>query len=778
MRRDDALRSIDGVVKTAKRGVLEHLSEMKRTGQLTGVYLDDAKRNVLEFLTLWLKDPHIARLSPNLQRGLTQAIEDAAKGDDGYRRWEQIVNAFARRVMFGTGGIRALMAFDRKSIETLKKEGVDAPILKGENTINNLVLMRAAYGIARWFFEQSGRNMEPAPKAVVGCDSRIQGPGFAKAIAEVLLQEGMEVYLFDEPVPYPEVTFAVPRLKADVGIFISASHNDYRYNGFKLSGPNGAQIPLEQRDEIVKHIERASFSEIQLVPLEKLQESKDQAIGRLHFLGGRRRLARKGIRYFGRDLIAIHDDYISHVRNFFMSNELLDEGGAAADMKIVFAAFNGAGRTTVPNILDALGFRHVYSIRNLFSINGLFPAFKSTPGEEQQPDPGDPRAACIALDWLSKEGKNKRKDYIPWNEADLLIGTDPDADRCGVVVHPPKELAKLITDDHYPRYTRQHMLIPADDMWALVVWYRLAMQKGRLDPRDKFIALSHTTSDVLTFLARKHGLGVLKTWVGFSWLSTAVRRAWAGTVPMSISEGCSEAGQEMRDLVFFDTTDMNPERRVNLAAMEQSNGFSILGGPPLGNHAMGEGGHVLDKDGTLAALLIAEIACYAKQQGTDILSLLARHIYADESVGLFTNYYEPDPLDGEYPGLAGDTKKRGILDKAEALCGSVAQSGLSLGSRKATSSQKYWTGKYDSLNGTGFPDEGFRFYFGDKINHLTIRPSGTTNSLRFHVQLYGGVLTTPGEAWRKRLELEREAKDIVDEAREIVGAPRAEGAVY
>jgi phosphomannomutase len=160
------------------------------------------------------------------------------------------------------------------------------------------------------------------------------------------------------------------------------------------------------------------------------------------------------------------------------------------------------------------------------------------------------------------------------------------------------------------------------------------------------------------------------------------------------------------------------------------------------------------------------------------MSLLAKHIYADDQVGLFVNYYEPDPLDGEYPGLKGSTKKRRILDQADALYKSVAKGDVAIGGRAVTSAQKYWTGKYDSANGPGFPDEGLRFYFGRETDHLTIRPSGTTNSLRFHVQIYGGVVKQEAEAWRRRLALEAEARAIVDHVRAIIGAPRQEGARY
>ncbi len=752
----------------AEQGISLYLADLEKSGRLTGEYLANAQKNVPMFLKQWLTSPDLARLSPNMQQGLVDAVEK--------EQWNELVNAFARKAKFGTGGIRALMAFDRDSIIAMKEQGIDAPFIKGENTINNIVLIRAAYGIGRWFTEH-GRDDGGVPRAVVGCDSRIQGMSFARTIAEVLLAEGLEVYLFDEPVPYPEVTFTLPTVKADVGIFISASHNDYRYNGFKMSGPNGAQISLDQRDEIAERIGSASFEDIKLVPLAELQASGSETLKRLHFLGGTEKRTDGEVDYFGCDLMEIHDKYATQMSGFVKRKELIGENSEANDLKVVFAAYNGAGRTTVPGLLGDLGFNKFFSISSLFNINGLFPAFKSDPGEEQQPDPGDPRAAAIALAELRKD-RDKTAGYIDWKDADLLIGTDPDADRCGVIAHPPELLAKYITDDHYPRYSKEHVLIPADDMWALIIWYRLMMGEGQSDTDKKYIALSHTTSDSITFLAKKFGLGVLKTWVGFAWLSTGVRATWAGNLPLGICEGHVSEGDEKCNLTYYDTTAMDINRTINVATLEQSNGFSILGGPPPDARSMGAGGHVMDKDGTLAGLLTAEIACYAKQQNTTVLSLLAKHIYADEEIGVFANYYEPDPLDGEYPGLEGDTKKRGILDKAEELYQSADKGDLVIGGRTVTSAKKYWTAKYDSVNGPGFPDEGLRFYFGNLVNHVTIRPSGTTNSLRFHVQLHGGAEADEDTAWRRRLELEAEAKGIIDHIREILGAPRAAGAKY
>ena len=225
---------------------------------------------------------------------------------------------------------------------------------------------------------------------------------------------------------------------------------------------------------------------------------------------------------------------------------------------------------------------------------------------------------------------------------------------------------------------------------------------------------------------------------------------------------------------------------INIAALEQSNGFTLLGDVPPDERSLGRGGHVRDKDGTFAAVLVAELAQYAKERGENLIDLMDEKIYSDPDIGLYVTHYEPDPLDGEYEGLAGYTKKREILRKAEALFDTVRQTGqsnqngrsgqpvkpnkLSLGGLPVMGATVYPTGKYDAINYPGFPDEGYRFYFdADRKSHLTIRPSGTSNALRFHVQLCGGN-PGRGDIIDKKASLRATAIQAVEEIRVHIGA--------
>lgn len=754
------------LLSEAERGVREYLDEQLQAGRIARNYYEQALANVIPNLRAWLLDPHIDRISPNLKRGVAEAIRQ--------KRWDRIVNAYAREVKFGTGGIREKMGFDRDEVLRIKEEGIGAPVLKGPNTINDIVLLLKSVGVAR-YARQHGLE-----RIIIGFDSRVRGGDFARLIARLFLANDCTVCLFDEACTYPHVTYALPTLRGDVGIFISASHNDFRYNGYKLSCGNGSQFDPQQRNDIYEnYIRPARPADIRLIDLAEAPP------GRLWFLGGEptseqfrdgpfagcpRGAPLPGVDYAGAAdrIVDLHTMHIEHCKQFVLRRDMI--ASMSEPLRIAYSAFNGSGRKAVPRLLSEIGFSHVERIARLDPLDGMFPAFRSDPGFEQQPDPGDPRAADIAVRCYIEE-----KGSQAWDRIDVLIGTDPDADRCGVVVKvPPAQREIYGGKDYY--------LLPADDAWTLLLWYRLNWeleQFGQIrDAHRKFIALSHTTTEALVSLARRHGLGVVRTWVGFAQLAAAVRMVWESATGRGAplpepTEGRLAAGDARCHPTLHSIIDMNTgQRDTNIGAFEQSNGFSILGGPPPDEFSLGRGGHVRDKDGTLAALLMAEVAAWAKTHGMSLIELLDEKIYLDPAIGLFVTYYEPDPLDGEYPGLAGDTHKRNLLVACERFAADFRDMGLHFAGRKVTGSVIYRTGKYDAVNWEGFPDEGVRFYFdGDTRNMLTIRPSGTSNALRFHVQLYGGVPSREELVPRKG-ELMRTARAIVDELRERIGAPR------
>ncbi|MCK5740477.1 hypothetical protein KAH55_14910, partial [bacterium] len=243
-----------------------------------------------------------------------------------------------------------------------------------------------------------------------------------------------------------------------------------------------------------------------------------------------------------------------------------------------------------------------------------------------------------------------------------------------------------------------------------------------------------------------------------------------------IHEGKKDPSDELCDPFIQEVWEMhNGQRRYNLGSMEQSSGFSKLGFPPKDKFSLGVKGHVRDKDGTFAAVLVAEIADWAKKEGTTLFELIDKYVYLDPQVGLFVNYYEPDPLDGEYPGIEGDRMKKAFLRRALGMYQFAKAGNFEIAGVPVKDAVIYRTGKYDHLyiptDDFKFPDEGVRFYFDDeKLNHLTIRPSGTTNSLRFHIQLHD--YPTEANLIDMKKELRAKAREMADWLRETLQAPR------
>jgi len=260
-----------------------------------------------------------------------------------------------------------------------------------------------------------------------------------------------------------------------------------------------------------------------------------------------------------------------------------------------------------------------------------------------------------------------------------------------------------------------------------------------------------------------------------------VRETWDNKIQddkyENLYEGRLNPQDELCNMFIQETNSMNNGKRIyNLGALEQSNGFSILGYPPKDEFSLGEKGHVRDKDGTFAAILIAEIAEWAKKNNTSLFELIDEKVYLDPEVGLFVNHYEPDPLDGEYPGIQGDRTKKAILRRALGYYQLALAGGLEIAGHPVKSAVIYRTGKYDILYPRTydfiFPDEGIRFYFDDeRLSHLTIRPSGTTNSLRFHIQLHSDV--NRDNLVEKKQELHKRALQITDQIRVMLDAPRS-----
>ncbi len=721
-------------IKIAAKGISNYLNSQLKSKAISQELYDKATKNVINNIIKWINDKNIEDLSPNLKIGVYNAILQ--------ERWGDLVEAFIDDIKFGTAGIRGravLRAYDnpdlRDELQMLIINGLDAPVLKGPNTINNIVLLLKSAGIAKY------ANANGLTTIVVGHDSRILGTELAEMVSKLFLAYGLKVYFFDSAVPYPELMFSVVDLGASLGVYISASHNDKRYNGYKVCR-YGAQINVLERNKMyTDYISKVITQDI------KLKELDDASTNELIILGESTR--HEGIDYydsrFSRELIDMHTRYIEQCKKFIVDTQLLNVWAGAID--ISYSAFHGTGGELLPRLLKELGFYKTSVTEHMNLPDGTFPSFKV----DESPDPGDPEMMEIAVKKFVEE--HNIEEFI---NCDIFIGTDPDSDRFGSVV-------KIKGDKD-----TNHVFLTADEAWSALLWYRLYKRAenggGSIpDSNKQFIAFSHVTTDVLELLAKKYGLGYVKTWVGFPMMAGAIQKVWDG-IPIS-RESCPD--------IVYDSYEMNSKRKINVFTCEQSNGFSIFGDKPKTMNTFGDMGHVKDKDGIFASAMFAELVAYAKSTNRSIIDILEQEIYTDGSIGAFVNYYETSPKSGQFEGIEGISKKINILKKAVEIT-----DGLNHGNKKfvfgglsAIRGEEYCTGKYDkSYDWPGFPDEGVRIFFsGDDYNYITIRPSGTSQSLRFYLQLRDKSVNK-SDVKEKRKELYKKAVSVMRDIKQHVGA--------
>ncbi|MDD4203159.1 MAG: hypothetical protein PHQ52_06810 [Candidatus Omnitrophica bacterium] len=702
------------MLSKAKECIEKYLKTQLDSKQITQEIFDKANAVCYTNLKTWATDPSIHKISPNTSKGIESAVNRAINTGN----WKNVIEAFRQDISFGTAGIRGKCVLCKNDFDMFFEQGISAPILKGPNTINDIVLLLKTAGVINVAKKRSWT------KIAIGYDSRVNGKQFAQLIAQSFIgncdhNNIFKVFLFDEASPFPELSFAVTtkQVRADIGILVSASHNPCDYNGYKITDNTGKQLTGDLRNEIVDAIEKVSFSDITIKPLEKAIQ------GQVVWLGGKTPI--EGKDYKGVDVsvpdnfIDMHTLYIEQLKKFIIDKKMSET--FFPKLRIGFSAFNGAGNKAVPRILKELGFLEVKVVSELQKLDGRFPAF----GWGEQPDPGDPISADIAVKEFIKEYGQQSFD-----ELDMLIGTDPDADRLGVIIKVPSSQQK---------YFGKYKLLSANDAWTLLIWYRLYAEKKLNNERienveKKYITFSHVTTDALEKVASFFGVSSLgemmdsknkaagdylngkRSWVGFSYIGAFANK--------------------MREQGF-----------MNIAGAEESNGFSILGGPVKKGEILGEKGHVNDKDGTFAAVLLAEAAAYARSKNSFVFEILD-DIY--KQIGFYATANKPMPRIGSFEGADGITKKINLLKIAQQWKEKANNSDLKIANKKVIGAVEFKTGRYDKFHYEGFPDEGIRFFFEDTTlsksddfkksnNFITIRPSGTSQTIRFYTQLEENV---------------------------------------
>lgn len=450
--------------------------------------------------------------------GLNVELRDQlVKLSDSQKVLEDI---FYKHLEFGTGGMRG-------------------EIGPGTNRMNIYTIRRAAEGLAR-FVERQGE-IAKQRGIVIAYDSRHKSPEFALEVAKTAGKYGIKVYLFEELRPTPVLSFAVRYLNALSGVVITASHNPPEYNGFKVYGEDGGQIPPESADKIIGYV-----NEVENELLVEVIEEKDM-------------LEEGLLTYIGKQ---IDHAYTAALENIQQNKQLVQS--VSNDLKIVFSPLHGTANLPVREGLKAFGFENVTVVSEQELPDPNFSTVES-------PNPEEHAAFELAIKYGQKV------------DADILLATDPDADRLGVAVKNQ--------DDEY-------VVLTGNQMGALMLEYLLSQKKeqGKL-PVNGVVVKTIVTSEIGRDIAKAYGIETLDTLTGFKFI-----------------------GEKIHE---FEQTGSHEF----LFGYEESYGYLI-------------GDFVRDKDAVQSAVFAAEVAAYYKAKGKTLyeglLEIFVKYGYYQEGLRSIT----------------------------------------------------------------------------------------------------------------------------------------------
>ncbi|MFT5641674.1 MAG: phosphoglucomutase [Cyclobacteriaceae bacterium] len=392
----------------------------------------------------------------------------------------------------------------------------------GSNRINKYTIGSATQGLANYLNKEfSGEQISVA----IAHDSRNNSRFFAEVTAGVFSANNIKVYLFDALRPTPELSFAIRELGCKSGVVLTASHNPKEYNGYKAYWDDGAQIVSPHDKNVIDEVNNiSSIDEV----LFETNESLIQPIGK-----------------------EIDDKYLSMIKDLSLSPEIIKKHH---DLSIVFSSIHGTGITLVPPVLEKFGFTNVSIVEEQAEPNGDFPTVV-------YPNPEEAEALSLAL---------KKAEEV---NADLVMATDPDADRVGIAVKNDKN---------------EFQLLNGNQTGTLLLYYLLAKWKdnGKLDG-NQYIVKTIVTTDLIERIAEKYEVTHYNTLTGFKYIAEVIR-------------------------------DLEGKAKF-IGGGEESYGYLI-------------GDAVRDKDAIASCAMIAEMAAWAKDQGKTVYELL-REIHLE--LGLY-----------------------------------------------------------------------------------------------------------------------------------------------
>ena len=505
--------------------------------------------------------------------------------------------------------------------------GLRGVIGAGTNRMNKYTVGKATQGLANYILEQGTQDKGVA----ISYDSRRMSKEFSLLTALILNANGIKTYLFENLRPVPELSFTVRKLKCTAGVMITASHNPPKYNGYKVYWDDGAQI-VEPRDkEIIAKVRAVeSFSEIKEI-------SKEEAIekGLFNVIG-----------------TEMDDEYISVLKSKILNPEIVKEQGKK--LKVVYTPLHGTGNTIAGRLFKEIGMENVYVVPEQKDPDGEFPTVS-------YPNPEDKAAFKLALELAKKE------------DADVVLATDPDADRLGI-------FAKDAKTGEYMEYTGNMSAL-------LIAEYRIEQMKEKgILPEDGMFITTIVSSDLAKAIAKYYNLECIEVLTGFK-----------------------NIGRIMRQ-----------EEEKN--GMKYVFGFEESYGCLIGDYAR-------DKDGIAAVMALCEAACYYASKGKTLWDAM-------EDIYKKYGYYKEAQVSIVMEGAEGAEKiKEMMTNMRNTPVEKIGEyKVLTFKDVEKDYVKDMVTGEESKI---GLPKSNVLYYALEDNNWCCVRPSGTEPKIKLYMGVKG-----------------------------------------
>lgn len=504
--------------------------------------------------------------------------------------------------------------------------GLRGIIGAGTNRMNIYTVGKATQGLANYIKKNNGEERGVA----IAFDSRHMSKEFSEEAALILNANGIKTYLFDSLRPVPELSFAVRELNCIAGIMITASHNPPKYNGYKVYWEDGAQIvPPVDKDIIneVKAIE--DYKEIKKISKAEGERKKLYTV-------------------IGKE---IDEKYMEALEKLVLNPEIIKK---QKDLKIVYTPLHGTGNIPVKTILNKLGFEKVYIVKEEEKPNGDFPTV-------DYPNPEDPKAFKLALK-LAKE-----------KDADIVLATDPDADRLGVYAKDSK--------------TGEYKSFTGNMSGLLIAEYELSQKRERNNiPQNGILIKTIVSSNLADAISKKYNIQLKEVLTGFKYIGEQIK--------------------------IFEKTNEN----TYLFGFEESYGCLI-------------GTHARDKDGIAAVMALCEAAAYYKEKG---FTLWDQMINIYEEYG----YYKEDLLSMTLEGVEGASKIKEMMENLRNNIPTRIGE-YKVEKFRDYKTEKIINMETKEEEKTGLPESNVLYFDLENDFWVCVRPSGTEPKIKFYVGVKG-----------------------------------------